>query len=105
MTKTDLKCILVVMSKTPEQKPMPELSQAEKEAIFQELLAESERLFNGFKEAMGKDPSSYDEDGFLLMERAVEDAALAAFEAGNQAEHDRLMQKHLAIMRWRFGDS
>lgn len=84
---------------------MPEQSQAEKEALFQELLAESEELFNSFKEKMEKDPSSYDEDEFFRMETTVEDAALAALEAGNATEHDRLKAKHLAIMRWRFGNN
>lgn len=93
------------MTEIREQKSMPELSQAEKEAIFREALAESERLFNAFKEAMEKDPSSYDENEFFRMETTVEDASLAALEAGNATEHDRLKAKHLAIMRWRFGDN
>lgn len=93
------------MSKEREEKPMPELPKTEKEAIFQETLAESEILFNGFKEKMEKDPSSYDEDEFFLMEITTEYAALSALEAGNLAEHDRLMKKHATIMRWRFGDS
>jgi len=80
---------------------MPESSPAEKEALFRELLAESEKLFNAFFETM-EQGRPYDEDEFFRMETTVEDAALAALEAGNQAEHDRLMKRHRDIMNWRF---
>lgn len=91
------------MNEAKEQKLMPELSPVEKEAIFREALDESEELFDAFIEKIKEDPSSYDEDEFLLMEQSVENAALAAKEAGKQEEHDRLIEKHSEIMRWRFG--
>ncbi len=83
--------------------PAPELSQAEKEARFQKLLKKKEELVAGFQDALEKELPVGDYD-FMDAEIAVEKAAKAALDAGNQAEHDRLMEEHKAMMKWRFGE-
>lgn len=81
--------------------PQPELSPAEKEARFQELLRRKEELVAAFQDTLDKN-LPVDDNMFMDMEISVEKAAKAALDAENKEEHDRLIQEHEAIMRWRY---
>lgn len=78
------------------------LKRAEKQKHFQELLKRKEELVAAFQEALEKELPLGDDD-FMEMEIATEKAAKAALEIGNKEEHDRLIEEHKAMMRWRFG--
>lgn len=88
------------MNERAEKNQTPELSQAEKERRFQELLKQKEELVAKFQEDLKNSLPQNDGD-FAAAENAVADAADAALEAGNQAEHERLVEEYRAMRRWR----